>query len=105
MPDAANHVTVVATLRAAKGKADALAALLVEQCAVIRKTEPGCLAYRIHRSTTDPDAFLFYEIYVDEAAFDAHRASPHLAQYRKRRQDEALLDGGIDVKVYRALSE
>ena len=31
-------VTVVATLRAAKGKADALAALLCEQVGVVRKT-------------------------------------------------------------------
>jgi quinol monooxygenase YgiN len=98
-------VTVVATLRAAKGKADALAALLTEQRAVIRKTETGCLVYRVHRSTQDPDAFLFYEIYADDAAFDAHRASPHLAAYRKRREDEGLLEGSVDVKVYRAITE
>jgi quinol monooxygenase YgiN len=99
------NVTVVATLRAAPGKADALAALLTEQCGVIRRTEPGCLVYRVHRSATDADAFLFYEIYADDAAFDAHRASPHLAAYRKRREDEGLLDGAVDVKVYRALTD
>lgn len=98
-------VVVVATLRAASGKADALAALLTEQAAVIRKTEPGCAVYRVHRSTTDPDAFLFYEVYADDAAFDAHRASPHLAKYRKRREEEGLLDGAVDVKMYRAITE
>jgi quinol monooxygenase YgiN len=99
------NVTVVATLRAAKGKADALAALLVEQAAVIRKTEPGCVVYRVHRSTSDPDAFLFYEIYADDAAFAAHRASPHLAQYRKQREDDGLLDGPVDVQIYRSITE
>ena len=99
------NVTVVATLRAAVGKGDALAALLVEQAAVIRKTEPGCVLYRVHRSSSDANAFLFYEIYADDAAFDAHRASPHLAQYRKRREEEGLLDGAVDVKVYRAITE
>jgi quinol monooxygenase YgiN len=99
------NVTVVATLRAAAGKADALEALLIEQAAVIRKTEPGCVLYRVHRATGDPDAFLFYEIYADDAAFDAHRASPHLAQYRKRREQEGLQDGAVDVKVYRAVTE
>jgi quinol monooxygenase YgiN len=98
-------VTVVATLRAAKDKGDALAALLAEQVGVVRKSEPGCLAYRLHRSTKDPDAFLFYEIYADDAAFDAHRASPHLAAYRKRREDDALLEGTVDVHVYRAITE
>ena len=58
-------LTVVATIRAAKGKGDALAALLAEQAAVVRKEEPGCLAYRPHRSTQDPDLFLFYETYVN----------------------------------------
>jgi quinol monooxygenase YgiN len=104
-PDAMASVIVVATLRAAKGRGDALAALLTEQAGVIRKTEPGCLVYRVHRSTQDSDAFLFYEIYSDDAAFDAHRASPHLAQYRKRREDGGMLDGAVDVKVYRAVTE
>ena len=98
-------ITVVATLRAVKGKADVLADLLIEQAGVIRNSEPGCVVYRVHRSTADPDAFLFYEVYADDAAFDAHRASPHLAAYRKRREDEALLDGAVDVKVYRALTD
>src|SRR5581483_7017522 len=54
-------VTVVAKIRAARGKGDALAALLKEQAGVVRKNEPGCLVYRPHRSTKDPDLFLFYE--------------------------------------------
>ena len=98
-------VTVVATLRAAPGKGDALAALLVEQSAVVRKAEPGCLAYRPHRSTKDPELFLFYETYVDEAAFAAHRSAPHLAQYRERREREGLTLGPPDVQVYRALTD
>ena len=44
-----SEVTVVARLRAAPGKAEALAAMLTEQVGVVRKAEPGCLAYRLHR--------------------------------------------------------
>lgn len=98
-------VTVVARLRAAPDKGDALAALLTEQCGVIRRSEPGCLEYRIHRATEDPLQFLFYETYVDDAAFDAHRKSPHLADYRKRREAAGLLDGAVEVVVYRPLTE
>ena len=97
--------TIVAKLRAAPGKGDALAALLVEQCGVVRATEPGCLAYRLHRATDDPDLFVFYEAYVDDAAFDAHRRSPHLAAFRKRREDAGLTAGPADVVVYRALTD
>jgi autoinducer 2-degrading protein len=101
----ANVLTVVARIRAAKGKADALAALLAEQAAVVRREERGCLVYRAHRSTKDPELFLFYEMYADDAAFDLHRKAPHLAAYRERREKEALTDGAVEVEVYRSLTE
>jgi quinol monooxygenase YgiN len=98
-------LTVVARLRAAQDKGDALAALLTEQAAVIRQSEPGCLVYRPHRSTVDPDLFIFYEMYENDAAFDLHRKSPHLAAYRQRREREGLLEGSVDVQVFRALTD
>jgi quinol monooxygenase YgiN len=98
-------LTVLARLRAAPGKGDALAALLTEQAGVIRESEPGCLVYRPHRSTADPDLFIFYEMYEDDAAFDLHRKSPHLAAYRQRREREGLLEGSVDVQVFRALTD
>jgi quinol monooxygenase YgiN len=45
------------------------------------RKEPGCLLYIGHQSTEDPRKFLFYEQYKDEAALQAHRASPHFQQY------------------------
>ena len=98
-------VTVVAKLRAAQGKGDALAALLEEQVGVVRKAEPGCLVYRAHRSSKDPDLFLFYEQYRDQAALDAHRSAEHLARYRERRERERLTEGAAEVEIYRALIE
>ena len=100
----ANVLTVVAKIRAAKGKADALAALLKEQVAAVMKAEPGCLVYRPHRSTKDPDLFVFYEQYND-AAFDAHRKAPHLAAYRERREKEGLTEGAPEVEIFRSLTD
>jgi quinol monooxygenase YgiN len=100
-----NVLTVVARLRAAKGKGDALAALLVEQAAVVLKAEPGCVVYRVHRSTRDPELFLFYETYADDAAFELHRNAPHLAAFRERREKEGLTDGPAEVDVFRSITE
>ncbi|MEO8537989.1 MAG: putative quinol monooxygenase [Betaproteobacteria bacterium] len=100
-----NVLTVVATIRAAHGKGEALAALLAEQAAAVRSAEPGCLVYRVHRSTGDPDRFLFYETYADEAALDAHRKSPHLAAFRERRERDGLSAGPADVEVYRSTTD
>ena len=98
-------LTVVARIRAAPGKADALAAFLVEQAAEVRRREPGCLAYRVHRSTTDPDLFVFYETYVDDAAFDLHRSARHLAEFRERRERAGLTTGAVEVELFRPLTE
>ena len=45
----------------------------------VRDEEPGCLLYRAARSIDDPDMFLLYEEYVDQAALVAHRETPHFA--------------------------
>ena len=101
----ADVLSIVAKIRAAKGKGDALAALLAEQAAVVRKAEPGCLVYRPHRSSKDPELFLFYEMYKDDAAFDVHRKAPYLAAYRERREKEGLTEGPAEVEIYRSLTE
>jgi quinol monooxygenase YgiN len=101
----AQVLTVVAKIRAAKGKGDALAALLEEQAAAVRKAEPGCLVYRPHRSSKDPDVFLFYEQYKDDAAFALHRQAPHLAAFRERREQAGLTEGAVEVEIYRSLTD
>jgi autoinducer 2-degrading protein len=45
------------------------------------RREPGCRMYVVHRGKDDPAKFFIYEQYDDEAAFDAHRASPHFERY------------------------
>ena len=45
--------------------------------------EPGCLRFDVCRSQSDPDHFVLYEIYRDEAALAAHREAPHFARWRE----------------------
>ena len=101
----ADVVTVLAKIRAAKGKGDALAAFLKDQSATFLGEEPGCVVYRIHRSTTTPELFMLYEVYRDAAAFDVHRASPHLAAFRQRREEQGLVEGPAEVEVYRPITD
>ena len=44
------------------------------------REEPGCRFYQPCRDLENPDAFLIFEIYDDEAAFAAHGASEHFQQ-------------------------
>jgi (4S)-4-hydroxy-5-phosphonooxypentane-2,3-dione isomerase len=47
-----------------------------------RTKEPGCLRFDVSQKEDDPTAWLFYEMYKDNAAFEAHRASAHFAAYQ-----------------------
>ena len=40
----------------------------------LTRAEPGCLAFDVSVSPSDPGRFLVSEIFADRAAFDAHQA-------------------------------
>jgi quinol monooxygenase YgiN len=84
MPDMS--YVLVARWRAKSGSEDRVLAVLEELTAASR-AEPGCLGYTPHRSTEDPLDFLIYEVYADEAAFEAHSDSEH---FRRLVLDEAV---------------
>ena len=48
-----------------------------------RTREPGCLRFDVSQKEDDPSQWLFYEVYKDSVAFEAHRASPHFAAYQQ----------------------
>jgi quinol monooxygenase YgiN len=39
--------------------------------------EPGCVSYIAHFISDEPSTVLIYEQYVDQAALEAHRDTPH----------------------------
>ena len=45
------------------------------------RAEPGCRLYQPTRDLDDPRVFLIYEIYDDEAAYEAHGASEHAQRW------------------------
>jgi quinol monooxygenase YgiN len=50
------------------------------------RSEPGCLAYRLHLDPQHPGKFMFYEKFAGQAALDAHIASPHFQNFVKLRE-------------------
>lgn len=52
----------------------------IEALAVPSRAEPGALAYVPHEDPKNPRVFFLYEEYVDEAAYQAHGASPHFQE-------------------------
>jgi quinol monooxygenase YgiN len=73
-------VKTVAILSAKPGRAEALDALLAGMAPHCR-AEPGNLGWDVWREKDHPDRFVLDESYVDAAAVDAHRATPHYRDY------------------------
>ena len=46
------------------------------------RKEPGCRRFDVLRDSSDPNKFLFYEAYVDDAAFATHQTYPHFAPWK-----------------------
>ena len=100
-------LTVVARIRAAPGRGDTMARLLLDQVSLLRADEPWILLYPPHRSTSDPDLFLLYEQYTDEAAFERHAHAARLDTFRRRVSEQGLVAGSADdavkVELYRTI--
>jgi len=44
--------------------------------------EPGNLRFDVIQQIDDPDRFMLYEVYRDEAGMEAHKATAHYARWR-----------------------
>jgi quinol monooxygenase YgiN len=56
---------------------DSTVARLLRKNAQASRAEPGCLEFSVYQEIDDPRAFLLYERYTSEDAFQAHRRTPH----------------------------
>ena len=59
--------------------------LTAEAVADIRAKEPGTLVYATHVLDGEPLSRVFYEVYVDEAAFQAHESARHVKDFHARK--------------------
>jgi quinol monooxygenase YgiN len=64
------------------------------------RAEPGCSSYACFAQADHPDAFLFFEEWSDQAALDAHFASPHFAGFMERFP--TLIEGSPTITLYTA---
>ena len=74
---------IIAWITAKPGKSHELLALL-QWLAGESRREPGNLRWDIWQDPSAPDQYILDELYSNEAAVAAHRASPHFATYLGR---------------------
>jgi quinol monooxygenase YgiN len=67
------------------GHEEAFDALVSETVERIRAEESGTLVYLTHREDGAPSVRVFYELYRDVAAFEAHEGMPHVRRFLAER--------------------
>jgi (4S)-4-hydroxy-5-phosphonooxypentane-2,3-dione isomerase len=72
--ESVSQVAILARVTVKEGKSGQYLAALKPLLEQARK-EPGTLLYAVHRSADDPEVFWTTEVYADDAAFAAHRAT------------------------------
>ena len=92
-------VTLTAKLTVKAGKEQEFETTMKDVVPKVRQ-EAGNRAYVMCRAKDNPQVFMFYEEYVDQAAFDAHRK--HLGELGVNLA--AVLDGAPVLEFYEKLA-
>ncbi len=74
---ATGTLALAVTWEARRGEADAVADILRRMASAVQQKEPGVLRFEPHRSPADDHVFFLYELFVDQAAFEAHQQTEH----------------------------
>jgi quinol monooxygenase YgiN len=67
------------------GREEAFDDLTAAILQAIRASEPGTLAYLVHRDGSNPAVRVFYELYENETAFETHETQPHVRRFLNER--------------------
>jgi quinol monooxygenase YgiN len=70
-----------------EGREGAFDELMARTVPAIAAGEPGTLVYTVHTVADEPRLRIFYELYRDRAAFEAHEEQPHTRAFLDAREE------------------
>jgi quinol monooxygenase YgiN len=74
--------TIVARFKILAGKETEAEEAMKKQAAAVEAGEAGALAYIFNRNQKDPGEITVFEVYADDAAFQAHTGTEHMGAFR-----------------------
>lgn len=78
---------IIAPIQIKEGHKEAFVAAMLDDAKGSLQNEPGCLRFDVVQDAGDPNRIWLYEVYVDEAAFQAHLQAPHFITWRDTVKD------------------
>jgi autoinducer 2-degrading protein len=75
-------LALIVSLRVKPDQRDRFLAAAEDDSTCSTRDEPGCLRFDVLQDQQDENHFFYYEVYRDQAAFEAHAQAPHYARWR-----------------------
>lgn len=69
---------ILASMKIKEGHKEAFVEALLEDAKASVRDEVDCFRFDVIQDSSEPNLLWLYEVYKDEAAFQAHLKSPHL---------------------------
>ncbi|MCT8249560.1 putative quinol monooxygenase [Proteus faecis] len=82
-----NNIRLIATIVAKENhESDVLSACR----AMIKPShqDEGCIQYELHKDTTQPRTFIFFEIWENQSAIDKHNETAHMKAFIENLKDK-----------------
>lgn len=73
-------IVLLVKYRVKPGKQAEVETALQRMARLVAENEPGCRRYEVARSTEQDNLLVLYEVYEDDAAFEAHRDTAHFSE-------------------------
>ena len=73
---------IVAPIQIKEGHKDEFIEAMLDDAKGSVNDEPGCLRFDVVQDAADSNRVWLYEVYKDEAAFQAHTQAPHFIKWR-----------------------
>ncbi|MGI5499862.1 putative quinol monooxygenase [Lentzea sp. CA-135723] len=96
-------IALTVSLNVKPGHREAFLAAITRQAERTFTDEPGCVGFDVAVDTTDDHRFVFYELYTDLAAVEAHRTTPHYAIWREAAGEHVVPGSQVNTVTHRLL--
>ena len=78
---------IIAPIQIREGHKEQFMQAIIEDAKGSVNDEPGCLRFDVIQDAGDENRIWLYEVYQDEAAFQAHTQAPHFIKFRDATAD------------------
>lgn len=78
---------IIAPIQVKEGSMPEFTQAIIDDAKGSVNDEPGCLRFDVIQDAGDANRVWLYEVYKDEAAFQAHTEAPHFIKFRDATQD------------------